>query len=41
MQTVGNGKWMVFSPSQVKGFSLEGTWHQEHLFVNWFHRQAK
>jgi hypothetical protein len=25
MQTVGKGKWMVFSPSHVKAFSLEGT----------------
>jgi hypothetical protein len=25
MQTVGKGKWMVFSPSQVEAFSLEVT----------------
>jgi hypothetical protein len=25
MQTMGKRKWMVFSPSQVMAFSLEGT----------------
>jgi hypothetical protein len=41
MQTMGKRKWMVFSPSQVMAFSLEGTWHHERHFVNWFHRQTK